>query len=49
MNHVHPETFWGYPIDQAQILVTTIHLAPARDVKANEFYKIAEGCGIRLN
>lgn len=42
MNHVHPKTFWGYPIDQSQILVSTIHLAPDRDVKANEFYKIAE-------
>ena len=38
-----PETFYGHEIDNSCILMTAIHLAPDRDVKADTLYPVGKG------
>ena len=43
MKQKRPETFYGHKIDYSNFLMTAIHLAPDRDVKADTLYPVGKG------
>ena len=50
MSNKRANTFYGYPIDRSGMLSTTIRLAPDRDLKRGDLYKIGDGgYGIAVN